>query len=102
MAAEPGFLTQPVPPLSECIPALAGALRAERELRREEARRWRMQLDLPAELQQVALFGAHRSDQLLDEWLNSFVSHSLRKLADSYHEGLDDAYGPVLPLQRRL
>lgn len=97
MAADPSFLTSPVPPLSRCIPNLASALRRERDRSAAEASRWRPQLDLPAALQRIAVQGAWRSDQRLDAWLNSFVSHALREVAESE---CDDGYGEVLPLQR--
>ena len=97
MAADPTFLTSPVPPLSQCIPALATALRTARDRRAEEARRWRPQLDLPAELHSVALHGSWRSGQLLDEWLNAFVGRSLRWLDE--REG--DDLAEVLPWPRR-
>lgn len=97
MAADHSFLTSPVPPLSRCIPALASALRRERDRRAAEANRWRPQLDLPAALQPIAVQGAWRSDQLLDEWLSSFVSRALREVAEREY---DDGYGQVFPLQR--
>ncbi len=99
MAVDPSFLTFPVPPLSQCIPPLASALRTVRDRRVAEASRWRPQLDLPAHLQAVAVRAAWCSDQLLDEWLNAFASQTLRELGE---QGMvDDGYGEVLPLQRR-
>lgn len=97
MAADSSFLTSPVPPLSRCIPPLAVALRRERDRRAVEASRWRPQLDLPSALQRIAVRGAWRSDQLLDEWLNSFVSRTLREIE---LDDVDDGYGEILPLQR--
>lgn len=99
MAADPTFLTSPVPPLSQCIPPLASALRTARDRRVAEASRWRPQLDLPAHLQAVAVRTAWRSDQLLAEWLNAFASQTLRELDEQ--SMVDDGYGEVLPLQRR-
>lgn len=102
MAEDPAILTSPVPPLSECIPPLALALRRERDLRAAEASRWRPQLDLPAGVQRVAMRGARRSGQLVDEWLNAYVLRRLRALDDTDDAWLpDDRYGDVLPLQRR-
>lgn len=98
MAADPTFLTSPVPPLSRCIPSLAFAVRSERARRAEAASRWRPHLDLPIVLQDVAVREARRSGRLLDEWLSAFVSGSLRELDD---DGCcDDGYGDVVPLSR--
>lgn len=101
MAADPTFLMSPVPPLSQCIPPLANALRTARDRRVGEASRWRPQLDLPAHLQAVAVRAAWRSDQLLDEWLNAFASRTLRELDERSEGTIDDGYGEVLHLQRR-
>lgn len=99
MAAEPSFLTSPVPPFSQCIPPLASALRTARDRRVAQATRWRPQLDLPAHLQSVAMRATWRSDQVLDEWLNAFVSQTLLELAEQ--SMVDDGDGEVLPLQCR-
>jgi hypothetical protein len=100
MAADPTFLTSPVPPLSQCIPPLANALRTARDRRAAQACRWRPQLDLPGHLQAVAVRAARRSDELLDEWLNGFVSQALHELDEEAQGTFDDGYGEVLPLQR--
>lgn len=96
MAADPTFLTSPVPPLSQCIPPLAVAIRSERARRAAEASRWRPQLDLPAALQDVAVQGAWESDKLLNEWLNALVADRLRELREDA-----DSCGEVLPLRGR-
>lgn len=97
MAADPTFLTSPVPPLSLCIPPLASAVRSERARRAAEARRWRPHLDLPASARQVAVQAAGSSGPLLDAWLSTFVAHALRDLDDSGDIGFDDdAYGEDL------
>lgn len=101
MASDPGFLTTPVPPFSQCVPPLASALRAEQEWRVAQASRWRLQLDLPAHLQAVAVQGARRSGQLLDEWLGAFVAQALSELEDEPQGAAQDGWGEVLPLQRR-
>lgn len=102
MANDPAFLTSPVPPFSECIPSLAVALRRERDRQAAEASRWRPQLDLPAAAQRVAVRGARRSGQLLDEWLNAYVVRTMREIDDG-EDGwvLDHGCADVLPLQRR-
>jgi hypothetical protein len=103
MAVDPTFLTSPVPPLSQCIPPLASALRTARDRRVAEASRWRPQLDLPVQLQAVAVRAARRSDQLLAEWLNAFASQTLHELdetEESEESMVGDGYGEVFPLQR--
>lgn len=108
MAADPTFLTSPVPPLSQCIPPLAAALRNERARRAEEARRWRPCLDLPAGAREVAVQAARSSGPLLDAWLSTFVARALRELDDSDSEGYGDGsdaedvldLGDVVPLRR--
>jgi hypothetical protein len=97
MAADPEFLTSPVPPFSRCIPSLALAARREHDRRVAEASRWRPQLDLPADLQRVAVQQAWSSGQLLDKWLSACIARTLRKIG---HDDLDDGYADVLPLQR--
>lgn len=106
MAADPGFLTSPVPPFSQCIPPLAAALERETERRSLARRRWQPQLDLPAELHGVALEESARSGQLVDGWLSTFVTRRLRDLEDELESLLDerawpDADGEVIPLQSR-
>lgn len=101
MAEDPTFLTSPVPPLSECVPPLAGALRAARDWRLREAGRWRPQLDLPGELRHVALEQAHGDGQLPDEWLAGFVSGALRGLGEQIDGRLDQAVADVLPWRPR-
>ena len=106
MAADPDFLTSPVPPFSQCIPPLAAALEREAERRSLARRRWQPQLDLPAELQSVALEESARSGQLVDGWLSTFVTRRLRDLDNERASSLDerawpDADGEVVPLQSR-
>lgn len=79
-AAGSSTLTEPAPPLSECVPKLASALGAEWARREEETRHWRPQLDLPAELQSIAYDGARTDDLLMDEWLSTFVTSKLYEL----------------------
>lgn len=101
MAEDPTFLTAPVPPLSECVPPLAGALRAARDAQLREQGRWRPRLDLPGELRQVALEQAHDSGQVPDEWLAGFVSGALRELEEQIDGRLDQAVADVLPWRPR-
>lgn len=102
MAADPAFLTAPVPPLSHCVPPLAFAVRSERARRAAEARRWRPHLDLPASVREVAVHAAGCSGLLLDTWLSTFVTRALRELDDGdsreYDEEAQDV-GDVIPFR---
>lgn len=98
MAAEPTFLTAPVPPLTECIPPLASELRLEREARVEQASRWRPQLELPTHLRDVAVRAARSSGELLGEWLDAFVARGLSALDDE--DRWEDEYAKVVTLRR--
>jgi hypothetical protein len=101
VAADPEFLTAPAPPLSECIPQLAAALKTEWEAYDEETRHWRPTLDLSRELQDIALDAARDADLLLDEWLNHFVARSLRaRDTGTLWQPLYDE--SIRPLRRRL
>jgi hypothetical protein len=100
-AADSEFLTVPAPPLSECIPQLAAALKSEWEAFDEEARHWRPTLDLSREHQDIALDAARDADLLLDEWLNDFVARSLRALdTGAMWQPLYDE--TIRPLRRRI
>ena len=101
LAADPDFLTSPVPPLSHCIPALAHALQREREQAQERSLRWQARLDLPTEVRWAAQRGADLSGAILEDWLSTFVAHSLRELGESYDDE-DDPYEAGLPFPRRL
>lgn len=100
LAADPTCLTSPVPPFSQCIPALALALRQEHDRRASEASRWRPQLDLPAALQRVAVNESWRTGLMLDDWLNAHVTRTLHELDEDGM--LDDGTYEPLPEQRRL
>jgi hypothetical protein len=101
LAAGTPALAQPAPPLSECIPALAAALKTEREAREEATRHWRPTLDLSADVQDIALDAARDTDLLLDDWLNDFVERSLLALdTGTMWQPLYDER--VRPLRRRL
>lgn len=80
LATDPGLLTEPVPPLSECIPALQLALARQPDpwvLRSDD---WRPTLVLPAELEWVALDHARTAQMSLDDWLDDHVERSLLAL----------------------
>lgn len=106
MATDPDFLTSPVPPLSQCIPALAHTLHVEREHQREREQRWQARLDLPIHLRWAVQHGSELAGVSVDEWLNAFVERSLRELGESYDaEPADELYAgawPELPFPRRL
>ncbi len=102
LAADPDFLTSPVPPLSHCIPALAHALQLEREQAQERALRWYARLDLPTEVRWAAERGADLSGATLDDWLSTFVAQSLRELGESYDDEEDPYDDARLPFPRRL
>ena len=97
-AAGADVLARPAPPLSECVPSLTAALRAEAELRREEDRHWRPALDLPAELQQIAIDAAREADTVFIDWLSSFVADHLRDL--SAERGRESPYDDRIRLLR--
>lgn len=102
MAAEAAFLTSPVPPLSQCIPPLAIALRSERARRAAECRRWRPHLDLPAGVREVAAHAAGSTGLLLDTWLSTFVTRALRDLDDDDSWECDEEaqdVGDVIPFR---
>lgn len=101
MAADPTFLTSPVPPFHQCIPPLAEALHSARNQRAREASRWRMQLDLPSWLKDVAVQAAWRSDLLLDEWLSDVMARTLCELSGEENRMLEELPGEVVLLQRR-
>lgn len=102
LAADPDFLTSPVPPLSHCIPALSHALQLDREHAQQRALRWQAHLDLPTEVLWAAERGAALSGAMLEDWLSTFVAHSLRELGESYDDE-DDPYDDArLPFPRRL
>lgn len=101
VAAGSPILTEPTPPLSECIPPLVAALRADADLRAERARHWTPTLDLPTELQDVAVAAARDADLLLDEWLDDFVMRALRAVdTGTMWQPLYDHR--VRPLRRRI
>jgi hypothetical protein len=81
------------------VPALALVLREEWHARREAALHWCPQLDLPAELQDVAIDGAGADGKLLPEWLNAFVASALRAY-DAEADRVDSYADRVRPLRR--
>lgn len=91
MVEEPLLLRAPLPPLTECIPALHQALRERAVRRREEDRHWRISLDLPAGQQWIAVEEAQRDGMVVDAWLSTFVSQALFELV-----GTNEEYGEFL------
>lgn len=107
MAADLEFLTSPVPPFSECIPALAHALSVERERQYERSRHWQVHLDLPADVRWAADRASGLAGASLSDWLNAFAANALRELGESYDDDRydDPPYQPdrsELPFPRRL
>ncbi|MDX6200321.1 MAG: hypothetical protein QOJ79_3472 [Actinomycetota bacterium] len=101
LAGESAVLTEPASPLSECVPALAAALKAEWDAHREAERHWRPTLDLSADHQDIAMAAARDADVLVHEWLNDFVDRSLLALeTGTMWQPLYDER--VRPLRRRI
>lgn len=98
LAADPDFLTAPVPPLSRCITPLAEALRVEQQERHEAALRWVVRFELPHHLRWVAERGADMAGMAREPWLVQFVERSLRELGESY----DDDSWATLPFDELL
>jgi len=80
LATDPGLLTEPVPPLSECIPALRLALARQPDPWVLPSDDWRPTLVLPAELEWIALDHARSAQMSLDDWLDDHVERSLLAL----------------------
>jgi hypothetical protein len=86
LAADPTFLSEPVPPFSECVPALEDAivvLRSEQERQRERQREcWHAQLELPRSVQWIAQQAADRDGLEMTAWLEQLVAATLTQLPD--------------------
>ena len=101
IAADPDLLIRPAPPLSECIPLLADRLREQDAACRRRFETWTTTVELPGDLQAVALREARRSGQVLLDWLTDVLVRELSRCAgwddlDGCEDDADDTGGGQL------
>lgn len=105
LATDPAFLTEPVPPFSECVPALEEALAVLRAEQQRQRDCWHAELELPRSVLWIAQREAQRDGFEMKEWLEQLVASTLRRLPQpavwDEQDDPDDGIGEVLRFPRR-